>query len=207
MQALARTFGLTGGIASGKSTVAGMFHQLGAQTIDADRISRDLTRPSSPAYQAIVARFGAEILAPSSEIDRKKLAELVFADSEKLQALNVLLHPVILAETEKRAAGHLQSDPRAVVIVEASLIYEIKVTSRFRKIIVAWCPTEQQIERFMAAKQLPREAAERRLAAQMPAEEKRRHADYVIDTSGSKEDTRRQVEALYPELRRLAEEV
>jgi len=206
MQAFARTFGLTGGIASGKSTVAQMLQDLGARAMDADRIGHELIQPSLPAYREIVARFGPEILAPSGEIDRGRLAGLVFADPGKLRALNAILHPPILERVEQLAEGYLLADPRAVVVVEAALIYEAGLVERFQKVIVAWCRPEQQIERLIANTGLSPHAAEQRLAAQMASEEKRSRADYVIDTSGSKEDTRRQVQTLYPQLRRLSEQ-
>jgi len=205
MRALGRTFGLTGGVAAGKSTVARVFEELGAKTIDADRLGHELIRTPLPAYQEIVARFGREILDASGEIDRKCLGAIVFADPEELRELNAILHPRIIERTEELASQHLTADPRAVIIVDAALIYEAGVADYFSKILVAWCLPEQQTERVMAKMAISREEAERRISAQMPVEEKRRRADYVIDCSGSKEDTRRQVEALFPELKKLVE--
>jgi dephospho-CoA kinase len=205
MGGLSRAFGLTGGIASGKSTVGRFFAELGAKVVDADQLGRELLRPSHPAYREIVERFGKEVLAPSGEVDRKRLGEMVFSNPEKLRVLNGILHPRIIERSEELTGQYLKEDPQSVVLVEAALIYEAGLAQRFAKIVVAWCRPEQQLERLMANTGVSREEAERRLAAQMSSEGKRRRADYVVDCSGSKENTRRQVEALYPELRKIAE--
>jgi dephospho-CoA kinase len=200
-----RAFGLTGGIASGKSTVGRFFAELGAKVIDADQLGRELLRPPLPAYLEIVEHFGKEVLTPSGEVDRKRLGGMVFSDPEKLRTLNAILHPRIIERSEELAGQYFAENPQAVVLAEAALIYEAGLAERFVKIVVAWCRPEQQLERLMANAGISREEAERRLAAQMPADEKRRRAHYVVDCSGSKENTRRQVVALYPELRKIAE--
>ena len=205
MRAFKGTFGLTGGIASGKSTVARYFAALGARVIDADRLSHELIRAPLPAYAEIVARFGRELLDATQEIDRTRLGALVFGNAQALAALNAILHPRVIERSGELAAEYRRADPRAVVVVDAALIIEAGMRDRFIKILVAWCRPEQQIERLMAKGVVSRQEAERRVAAQMPTDEKRRLADFVIDCSGSKDDSRRQVEALYPELRRLAE--
>jgi dephospho-CoA kinase len=205
MAALRYSFGLTGGIATGKSTAARFFAELGAKVIDADRLGHELLRPSSPSCREIVARFGAEILDAAQEIDRQRLGAMVFADPEKLHALNALLHPHIIERAEELAGQYRAENPQAIVLVDAALIYEAGIADRFAKIVTTWCRPEQQMERLMAKPGASREDAERRLAAQMPAEEKRRRADYVLDCSGSREETRRQIAALYPELKRIAE--
>ncbi len=197
-------FGLTGGIASGKSTVAAMFRELGAQIIDADRVGHELLLPSSPAHREVVAAFGKEILNPAGEIERRRLGSLVFADPAKLQQLNRILHPRIIERVDRLAAEYGVQDPHTVILVDAALIYETGIGGRFVKMIVAWCRPEQQIERLMAKTGVSREEAEQRIASQMPVEEKRRRADLVIDCSGSLEETRRQVERLYPTLQQLA---
>lgn len=195
-------FGLTGGVTSGKSTAARLFEELGAKIIDADRIGHELLSKSSPAYPEIVQRFGRDILDSSGEVNRQRLGAVVFTDAEKLRALNAILHPRIIARVEELANQHSAQDPRAVVLVDAALIFEAGIGARFSKVIVAWCRPEQQVERLMT-KGLTRDEAERRVAAQMPVEEKRRRADFVIDSSGPLQDTRRQVEALYAQLKRL----
>jgi len=197
-------FGLTGGIASGKSTVAAMFRSLGAKIIDADQLGHELLRAGSPVHAQIVSRFGSGILDAAGEIDRGRLGEIVFADPDGRAALNAIIHPAIMARRNELLAAWHAEDPGAIVISDAALIYEAHIESRFLKVIVVWCRPEQQLERLLGKSALTREQAERRIQAQMPADEKRRRADYVIDTSGSREDTRRQVEALFPELVRLA---
>jgi dephospho-CoA kinase len=204
MSQLLPSFGLTGGVACGKSTVARFFQDLGAKIIDADRIGHELIEPGRAAYQEIARRFGEEILDPTGAIDRRKLGARVFADAEQLRQLNALLHPRIIARVDELAWEHQARDPHAVVIVDAALIFESGIGDTLRKVIVAWCRPEQQLERLMAKMDVSRQEAERRIRAQMPIEEKRRRADYVIDCSGSKEETHRQVEALFPELERLA---
>jgi dephospho-CoA kinase len=205
MGALRHTFGLTGGIATGKSTAARFFAELGAKVIDGDRLGHELLRPASPSYREIVARFGAEILDATQEIDRQRLGARVFADPEKLHALNAILHPRIIERAEELAGQYRAQNPKAIVLVDAALLYEAGIADRFAKIVTTWCRPEQQMERLMAKPGVSREEAERRLAAQMSTEEKRRRADYVLDCSGSKEETRRQIAALYPELKRIAE--
>ncbi|HUI41781.1 MAG TPA: dephospho-CoA kinase [Terriglobia bacterium] len=199
------SFGLTGGIASGKTTVAAMFRDLGARVINADQIAHELLRFGSSTFEKVVNRFGRVIVGAAGEIDRGRLGEIVFADSAQLAALNAIIHPAIMARRDELLAAYHAEDPAAVVISDAALIYEAHIESRFLKMIVAWCRPEQQLERLLAKTALSREQAERRIQAQMPVDEKRRRADYVIDTSGSIDDTRRQVEALFPELKRLAE--
>ncbi len=205
MTGLSRTFGLTGGIASGKSTVARFFEELGAKAIDADRLSHELIGPSLPAYQELVAHFGNDILDASGRIDRKRLGEKAFSDPQELHRLNAILHPRIIEKIEVYVRQYQAEDPRAPVLVDAALIYEVGLAKCFLKVLVAWCRPEQQFKRLMAKAALGRAEAERRMAAQMSPEEKRRRADYVIDCSGTKENTRQQVVALYPELQGLAD--
>lgn len=198
-------FGLTGGIASGKSTVARYFQDLGAHIIDADRIGHEAIEPGCGAYQEILDHFGKKILDSSGHIDRKKLGPMVFADPHQLRALNAIVHSRIIARTEELAAEHQRENPQSVVIVDAALIFESRIGGSLNKVIVAWCRPEQQIERLMDKAGVSREEAERRIKSQMPVEEKRRRADYLIDCSGSMEETRRQADVIYLELRRIVE--
>ena len=202
-----RYFGLTGGVASGKTTVARMFEELGAKIIDADRIGHELLRAPHPAYQEVVRCFGKEILDSSGEVDRRRLGAAVFGDDAELRKLNAILHPRIIERVEEQAQQYHAEDPHVVILVDAALIYEAGIGGRFSRMIVAWCRPEQQIERLMQKAGLKHEEAERRIKAQIPAEEKRRRADYVIDSSGDFQSIRAQVKALYPELKRLAENV
>ncbi|MGD0008549.1 MAG: dephospho-CoA kinase [Terriglobia bacterium] len=196
---------MTGGIASGKSTVARFLEALGAKVIDADRVGHELLQPSNPVHNKVVSHFGREILKPCGEIDRGRLGSAVFADPQKLSELTSIMHPSLIARVKELAEEFRSRQPGAVILVDAALIYEAGVADCFAKILVAWCRPEQQIERLMAKTHISRQAALRRMASQIPAEEKRRRADYLIDCSGSLEETRAQVEALYPEIKRLAE--
>ena len=198
-----RYFGLTGGVASGKSSVAGMFAELGAKIIDADRLGHELIRRGLPAYEEILHHIGLDVLDPAQEIDRKRLGAVVFADPKKLQELNAILHPRIIEGVELLARIFHSRDPQTVIMVDAALIFEAGIGGQFAKVIVAWCRPEQQIERQVSKAGVSREEAERRIANQMPVEEKRRRADYVIDCSGRLDKTRRQVKALFPKLQRL----
>ena len=202
---MTRSFGLTGGIASGKSTVARFLEALGAKVIDADRVGHELLQISNPVHQQVVAHFGQEILTPRGEIDRGQLGSIVFADPQRLSELSSIVHPALIARVDALAADLHAKHPRSVILVDAALIYEAGVPDRFAKVLVAWCRPEQQVERLMAKTGLSRQDALRRIASQIPAEEKRRRADYVIDCSGSLAETRAQAEALFPELARVAE--
>ena len=203
---LGLSFGLTGGIACGKSTVARYFRDLGAHIIDADRVGHELIEPGHVAYEEIADRFGKGILDPGGRIDRKKLGPKVFADPKQLRALNAILHPRIIANMLELATEHQSGNPHSVVIIDAPLIFESGMDGTLRKVMVVWCRPEQQLERLMAKTGVSREEAEQRIQAQMPQEEKRRRADYFIDCSGTLEESRVQAQALYLELRRIVEE-
>jgi dephospho-CoA kinase len=195
-------FGLTGGVASGKSTVARMLEGLGARIIDADHVGHELLRASRATYHELLRSFGNGILDSTGQIDRRRLGAIVFADPAKLRDLNGILHTRIMARVEELAAQYHAESPGAVIVVDAALLFEAGIGGRFTKVLVVWCRPEQQIERLMA-KGLSLQEAEQRIAAQMPVDQKRRRADYEIDSSGTLENTRAQVEALYPELQRL----
>jgi len=198
------SFGLTGGIASGKSTVAAMFAALGARIIDADKLGHEQLRPGTGTFDEVVSCFGEGILNPAGEIDRRRLGEIVFADAGKRALLNAIIHPAIMVRRQELIQSYKADDPGSVVISDAALIYEAHIEAWFVKIIATWCRPEQQRARLMAKTGLSLAAAERRIHAQMPPDEKCRRADYVIDCSGTLAETRLQVEALYPELERLA---
>ena len=194
-------FGLTGGIACGKSTVAGFFRELGAYVIDADRIGHELIAPGLPAYRDIVEQFGTDVLSPAGGIDRKKLGPMVFANSQQLRRLNAILHPRIIARMDEIAGEIREQNPHTVVILDVPLIYESGMETALRKVIVAWCRPEQQLERLIAKTGFSREEAWRRIQSQMPLDEKRRRAEFQIDCSGSLDDSRAQAEAVYHQLR------
>lgn len=200
--------GLTGAVSCGKSTVAQMFAALGARLIDADQIARDLLRPGEEVYDQVVQRFGREILLPDGTVNRPALAQLAFSGG-RVQELNEIVHPAVIARQERWMREVAAGDPRALIIVEAALILEAGVGKRFDKLIVVTCRPEQRIERFAARQNVDRQAAraeiERRLAAQWPDERKTAAADYVIDNSGSLPQTQQRVAAVFAELKKLAE--
>lgn len=208
--------GLTGGLGSGKSTVAAIFRECGATVLEADAIARELMQPSSAAYGPIVARFGPGVVRPDGSLNRARLAELAFREG-RLNELNQIVHPPTIAEQERRMREIFARDPRAVVLVESALIFEAEAggsapgwRQRFDRIILVIAPDDLKIQRFLA-RVLPPDAgagqyaqAERdaraRLAAQIPDGSKVPLCDYVIDNSGALDATRLQVERIAREL-------
>lgn len=171
--------GLTGGIASGKSTIREMFAKLGAVTIDADKLVAELYRPGAAGHDALVRTYGGEILRPNGEIDRDRLAALAFRSAEDAQKLNRLIHPIVLEEADRRIA----SVAEGIVIVEATLLIESGAVPRYDKLVVVDVDPEIQMARG-TARGMSREEMERRIAHQLPREERLRHADYVIENNG-----------------------
>jgi dephospho-CoA kinase len=193
--------GLTGGIASGKSTVAGMFAALGCVTIDADQIVARLYQPGQAGYQALVRTYGQSILAPDGTIDRRKLADLALATDEDASKLNALIHPLVIDEQARLIAAEEQNaDGGRIVIVEATLLIESGGRSRYDRIIVVDVDPETQLARAVARGMTPEDAA-RRIARQMQRQERLRHADYVIDSSGTLSDTGAETARVYEALR------
>jgi dephospho-CoA kinase len=198
-----RVFGLTGGIGSGKSTVARLFREVKIPVVDADRISREITSPGKPAYIDIVARFGKEILSPDGRIDRKMLGAIIFADPAKRADLEAITHPRI-ALGIREAVSALASEGHPVAIVEAALIHEKGPQGIFEAVIGVRCSRGLQVLRLMIRDGIPREQALQIVSSQMDPEEKARASDYVIDNSGDLAGTRAQVRALAETLRRTA---
>ena len=196
--------GLTGGIGSGKSTVAQYFAALGAVTINSDEIGRNMMQPGTVVYDRIVSGFGPEVVDASGKLDRAKLADIVFHDLDKLKHLNAIVHAPVLREIDRLMQLHRAKNPNAVVLVESAVLFEAGQHKRFDKMVVAWCRSEQQVERFRSRSNLSEEDIRARMAAQMPGEEKKRMADFVIDTSASLADTERQVKEVYTQLQALA---
>ncbi|MBI5379960.1 MAG: dephospho-CoA kinase [Nitrospirae bacterium] len=193
--------GLTGGVASGKTLAAGCFAALGAEVIDADQIAREVVRPGTPAWEAIIRRFGREYLLPDGYLDRKKLGAIVFADPERRQILEAIIHPLVFAETERRIREIASRDPHAFVVLNVPLLFEAGRHLRVDKVVVVWAPEEEQILRIRQRDGLSREEALLRIRAQIPLEEKRGRADYVIDNSGPSVAVRPQVEQIYADLK------
>ncbi len=194
-----KVIGLTGGIGTGKSTVARLFREKGIPVIDLDRIVRDLQKPGKDVYKQIVEVFGREILLEDGTLDRKKLGEIVFADPEKRETLNRIVHPAVL-EKLKDLLFKYQASGEELVIVEVPLLYELKLENLFDDVILVYAPEEVQLKRVMERDQLSRQEAMNRIKSQIPIEEKKRRATIVIDNSGSLEDTREQFERIYRQL-------
>ncbi len=196
--------GLTGGIASGKSLVAGYLKELGAQIIDWDAISKIVVEPGLPAWQDIVRYFGKGILQADRRIDRSKLGEAVFSDEEKRQKLNSFTHPHIMAEAKRQERAIVETKPNAVVVHDVPLLFEVGGGKTVDKTVVVYTTQENQVKRLMARDGMSREDALARINAQMPLADKVKHADFVIDNNGSMEETKTQVQELYRELLTLA---
>ena len=193
--------GLTGSIAVGKTFVLGVLRELGCYVIDADAIAREVVVPGTQGLNAVVEAFGSEIVKGDGTLDRAKLGSIVFADEVKRLRLNSILHPFIIAEEDQRLREWEQQDPKGIVVVDAALLIESGGYKRFDKLIVVHCRPEIQLQRLMRRNRLSREEAEQRIATQMPQEEKKRYADYLIDTSEDFAETRRQTEDVYHALR------
>ncbi len=198
--------GLTGGIASGKSTVAAVLAAAGAQLIDADRIARELVRQGTPAYQQILAHFGRSILGSGGELDRRRLGALVFSDPQEKRVLEEIVHPGVRTETAQRLEAIRQAVPDAVVILDVPLLFEAGMAHDLDALIVVYVPEWLQIERLIARDHLTPAEALARIRAQMPLEQKRARATHVIDNSGTIEQTRSQALAIYRQLAAKAAE-
>lgn len=195
---------LTGGLASGKSYVGQLLEKQGCLLVKADLLGHEVLKPEGEAYRAVITEFGSAILDKEGLIDRKKLAAEVFGNPERLAALNQLVHPPVRVRTESALADFVRREPNGIAVVEAAIHIETGGYRNYDRLVLAWCRPEQQIERAMHRDHATLEEVQARLSRQMPLEEKRKYAHYVIDTSGSKEETERQTIALYQELRSLA---
>lgn len=193
--------GLTGGIASGKSTVSGFLSDAGAQVIDADQIAREVVKPGTPGYDAILAFFGRTILMPGGDIDRKRLGEIIFNDPDKKARLDAIVHPLVFERSAERIAQIAAQTPDAVVIMDIPLLFEAGMESDLAEIIVVYIPEKLQLERLMNRDGIDEQAAMARIRSQMPIEEKRRRATVVIDNSGTTFDSRRQALAVFRRLK------
>ena len=190
-----RVLGLTGGIGSGKSLVAQMFRELGAEVIDADQLARDVVEPGQPALDEIVEAFGRDILLPDGRLNRGRLAAAIFADPAARQRLNAITHPRIRARMDTEVAARSQRS--GVLILDIPLLYENGRAGIVEKVVVVWVDPATQLQRLTERDGLSVEDARQRIAAQMSLDDKRARADYVIDNTGSREATRRQVETIY----------
>jgi len=210
--------GLTGGIAAGKTVVGEMFVALGARLVQADRIAHSLMRPGEAVYNEVVRHFGREILSPDGSVNRAKLAEIAFGPAKpeegqrdsriepsRIEELNRIVHPAVIRSQDAWMDEMSRQDPHVVAIVEAALILEAGVGDHFDRLIVVTCNEEQRVARFAARQKIDIETARkevaRRMAAQLPDGEKVKAADYVIDNSGSVDETREQVRRVWKKMR------
>jgi dephospho-CoA kinase len=198
--------GLTGSIGVGKSFVSGVLAELGCHMVDADETAREVVEPGSPALEDVVTAFGSGILRDDGLLDRTKLGALVFADANERAKLNSILHPYIIAKQDEHLREWEAIDPEGIAVVDAALMIESGGYRRFDKLIVVHCRPEVQLQRVMERNNLSRDEAEKRIGAQMSQEEKKKFADYLIDTSDGFDATRKRAEEVYGELRRLQKE-
>jgi dephospho-CoA kinase len=196
--------GLTGGIASGKSTVSEAFARLGAKVLDADKVAREVVLPGQPAWLKLQQAFGPEFFLPDGEVNRSKLRRLVFADPEERGKLNAIVHPEVMREIDFRFEQLTSSAEHAVVLVDIPLLIEVGVAHRFDKVVVVYANESVQVMRLMQRDGLSREEARQALSVQIDLREKAKKADFVIDNSGTPGETQVQVEKVWQELLALA---
>ena len=201
---MALLVGLTGGMGSGKTTVAKLFKALGAYVLDADEICRSLVEPEKPAWREIIDLLGNGILRDDQTLDRRKVADIVFKDPEKKRALEAILHPRVMEEEQAVYKDILQDDPEALVIIDASLLIESENYRKVDKVIVIACDEETQLHRIMAKNMFSQEDVQNRLQQQMPLEEKIKFADYVLHNDSGLSELKEKVETLFHQLKQLA---
>jgi len=194
---------LTGGLASGKSFVGRTLAGLGCLLVQADHLGHEVLLPGGEAFDAVVHEFGSGILDSEGRIQRRVLASEVFDKPDRLAKLNGMVHPPVRARIERALAEFEAREPKGIAIVEAAIHIETGGYAHYSRVVLAWCTREQQIERAVDRDGLTRAEAEARLSRQMPLDEKRKYAQYVIDTSGSKEETVRQTTEVHRQLRSI----
>jgi dephospho-CoA kinase len=195
--------GLTGGLACGKSFVGHAFAALGCHLIEADLLGHEVLAPAGDAYTDVIREFGTGILNADRTIDRKRLAAEVFGKPERLEKLNGLVHPHVFRRERELIDQYAKTDPRGIVLVEAAILIETGTYRNYDRLILVQCDEQQQIERALERGYANRQEVRARLSRQLPLSEKRKFAHFVIDTSGSKEETLQRVHDIYEELRRI----
>ena len=194
--------GLTGSIAVGKSHVLRVFRELGCHVLDADRVAREVVAPGTDGLERVVDAFDGEtLLQKDGNLDRAKLGAIVFADERKRLLLNSIIHPLVFEEQERWLRFCETADPDGIAIVDAALMIESGGYKRFDKLIVVWCRPDLQLQRLMSRDGLTHDEAEQRIASQMPQDEKKTYADFLIDTSNSYEETRLQTTEVFDRLK------
>ncbi len=194
--------GLTGGIGSGKSTVARMLEERGAVVFDADTLARAAVAPGTPGHDAVIERFGADVLAPGGELDREALASIVFADAAARRDLEAIVHPEVRRLFAEGCEAHRDTD--AVVVFSAPLLVETGMHTAFAVLVLVSTPVETQVERLLRDRGMSEGQVRARIAAQAPLEEKAAVADVIVDNQGSLEDLRAQVDRVWADLRARA---
>jgi dephospho-CoA kinase len=195
--------GLTGGLATGKSFVAQALQDLGCHIIRADQLGHQVLASTGPAYPDVVREFGPGVLLPNGEIDRRRLAREVFPNPGRLALLNSIVHPRVFELEEQLLAHNARLDPTGISVIEAAILIETGRYKIFDRLIVTVCSEAEQIERAMKRDGLTESEVRARLASQMPLSEKRKFADYVIDTSGNKEHALEETRKVYQQLRSI----
>ena len=193
--------GLTGGIASGKSTVAKMLKERGAYLIDADQVAREVVEPGEPAWLDIHRWLGDEILLPDRSINREKLAELVFADEVMRQRLNSIVHPRVASRFIERSREIREKEPGAIIVYDIPLLIEAGMHKMVDLVVIVFADKDIRLVRMEKRDGFSREEAERRFTAQMPLEDKKKYADYIIDNNGTLDDTARQLDSIWRKIR------
>ncbi len=196
--------GLTGSIAVGKTFVCEVLAELGAFVLDADLTAREVVEPNTKGLKLIIENFGREVLQPDGTLDRINLGAIVFADEEKRQLLNSIVHPLVIEKQNDWLAQKELEKPDAIAVIDAALMIESGGYKRFDCLIVVWCDSDIQLERLILRNNLSKEEALKRIKSQMPQEEKKRYADFLIDTSEGFENTRLQTIEVFEQLRLLS---
>jgi dephospho-CoA kinase len=196
--------GLTGGIGSGKTLAASLFKNLGAHVIDADAVCRDLVRPGQPALQEIANTFGQDIVDSAGQLDRKKLAAIVFQDAKSKQTLENILHPLVFAEEKRVYQAIRQQNPQALVVIDAALLIESGNYKNVDKVVLVACGEETQVQRVLKRGGFSREEVLNRIKSQMPLVEKRKYADHIIENDSTEEHLRESIEKLSQILFKIA---
>ena len=196
-----QVIGLTGGIATGKSTVSAILKKAGAVIIDADRIAREVVKKGLPAYREIVENFGETVLLSNGEINRSVLGDLIFNDPRKKKLLNRIVHPHVRRETNRQLKDMENSSPDTIAVLDIPLLFEAEMHKDLSEVIVVYAPEHIQVKRLMKRDNISEADAVARVRSQMPIEEKKNRATIVIDNSGTMEDTRKRTLEIFKTLK------